>query len=406
MKNILIIVQHLCRGGAEMSAAKLSVDLSESLENKVFILTFFTEEVYPTTFKYKGTLISMNHIKKQGIIYSVVNFINRVYFIKRIKKKYMIDYSISYLSNADFVNILSSLNEKVIISVRSSSGHNSGNLIKNKIVSWLYNKADIIVIQNKRIGTKFKEELKITSPRYVVIPNYFDFEKIIEKSYEDLTVFENRDNYFVLGQIARLYYPKGQWHLLRIFNGLRKKRHDLRLIILGEGNMKDILLAYAKNLGLRTIATIEPQGDKINLSEYDVCFLGFQSNPFKFLTVFDVFMFTSLYEGFPNALAEAMICGKCVISTNCETGPLELISPEAVSIFSYPHETQYGFLMPPFSGKIESYAEPLTKEEQLWIDTILSIEADKRKQLGLSAQDRMKEFDKGNIVCLWQNILT
>jgi glycosyltransferase involved in cell wall biosynthesis len=347
----------------------------------------------------------MNLTKKKGILHSVINFVKRVNFVKKIKKEHKIDYAISYLANADFANILSAQNEKVIVSIRSSFGHDYINPIKRHIVKWIYNKADIIITQNRRIATKFKDYLKITHPEYVVLPNYYDLEKIKDKSLEHISIFENTNNYFILGQIARLYHPKGQWHLLKIFNEVKKRNDNARLVIVGEGDMEDFLITFARNLGLRTMRMSQFPNDKIDLSHFDVCFLGFQSNPFKYLTMFDIFMFTSLYEGFPNALAEAMICGKCVMSTDCETGPMELLAPNISYVSSYPYLTQYGYLMPRFPGQIESYNSPITKEEQLWIDTILTVDTKQQMELGANAKERMKEFSKERIINKWQDTL-
>jgi glycosyltransferase involved in cell wall biosynthesis len=81
---------------------------------------------------------------------------------------------------------------------------------------------------------------------------------------------------------------------------------------------------------------------------YDLYFLGHQQNPFKFLRRSNLYIMTSLWEGFPLALCEAMICGLPVISSDCFTGPREIIAPfilENQSI-SHPVRTAFGTLMP------------------------------------------------------------
>src|SRR5699024_8973667 len=145
------------------------------------------------------------------------------------------------------------------------------------------------------------------------IYNFYDIEKILELSKEPLTVqdakiFENP----TIVTVGRLAEQKGQWHLIRALNKVKKEIPDVKLIILGEGELED----YLKKLV-----------NDYKLTE-NVHFLGFQKNPFKYITKSDMYVFPSLYEGFPNALAEGMVCGLPVISSDCESGPREILSPD------------------------------------------------------------------------------
>ena len=59
--------------------------------------------------------------------------------------------------------------------------------------------------------------------------------------------------------------------------------------------------------------------------ESNVKFIGYQKNPFKFTKQADIFILTSLFEGSPNVLVEALYLKKYIISTNCPTGPREIL---------------------------------------------------------------------------------
>ena len=107
---------------------------------------------------------------------------------------------------------------------------------------------------------------------------------------------------------GRLLNQKDFPTLLRAFS-LVLKAMPARLAILGEGKDRRKLEELAKELGI---------SDK-------VAFLGFQKNPFKYMKNASVFVLSSMHEGFGNVLIEAMACGTPVVSTDCKSGPSEII---------------------------------------------------------------------------------
>jgi glycosyltransferase involved in cell wall biosynthesis len=96
--------------------------------------------------------------------------------------------------------------------------------------------------------------------------------------------------------------------LLHAFAHLRKNR-IARLIILGEGKLLPDLKALSGEL---------------NISN-DVDFAGFDPNPYRYMARSNVFVLSSAWEGFANVVAEALACGAQVVSTNCESGPAEIL---------------------------------------------------------------------------------
>ena len=111
----------------------------------------------------------------------------------------------------------------------------------------------------------------------------------------------------VLG-IGRLTRQKDFGTLLRAFAVVRAER-SARLVILGEGEMRAELQASARRLG------IEP----------DVSFPGFVRNPYAYLARAAVFALSSAWEGLPGVLIEAMASGCPVVSTDCPSGPAEIL---------------------------------------------------------------------------------
>ena len=107
---------------------------------------------------------------------------------------------------------------------------------------------------------------------------------------------------------ARLEQHKGMLTLVRAFAHVRKKR-DARLVILGDGTLKDRIRHEIASLGLQD----------------DVALLGFVGNPFAFMSKADAFVLASEYEGLPNVLMQAMAFGTPIVSTDCKTGPAEIL---------------------------------------------------------------------------------
>lgn len=111
----------------------------------------------------------------------------------------------------------------------------------------------------------------------------------------------------ILG-IGRLTRQKGFDTLIRAF-ALINQTIPSRLVILGDGNLRQQLVDLAIELGV---------GDRVD-------FPGFSDNPYSILRAADLFILSSRWEGSPNALTEAMALGTQIVSTNCPSGPSELL---------------------------------------------------------------------------------
>ncbi|VAW79905.1 Glycosyl transferase, group 1 [hydrothermal vent metagenome] len=121
----------------------------------------------------------------------------------------------------------------------------------------------------------------------------------------------------ILG-VGRLIPQKDFQTLLRAFATLHEKK-KIRLVILGEGRQRAELTELAQKLGV----------------ENDVDMPGFVDNPYQYMAHASVFILTSLYEGLPGVLIQALACGCPVISTNCPGGSAEILD-----------NGKYGYLVP------------------------------------------------------------
>ena len=111
----------------------------------------------------------------------------------------------------------------------------------------------------------------------------------------------------VLG-VGRLTFQKDFEGLIESFDSLRQER-DVRLVILGDGFRHDALVDLITDKGLREIVDLP----------------GYVSNPFTYMANADVFVLSSIHEGLPGVLIQAMGCGCPVVSTDCPHGPMEIL---------------------------------------------------------------------------------
>lgn len=177
------------------------------------------------------------------------------------------------------------------------------------LMRWLYPRARHIVAVSKGVADDLEILLNINASRISVIPNPIVNANILLLSNQPVSHpwFLNKSIPVVLAA-GRLAPEKDFETLLRAFGRAREKRR-LRLMILGEGELRSSLEALTEKLGLKE----------------DVALPGFIDNPFAYMRQADVFVLSSRWEGFGNVLVEAMACGVPVISTDCPSGPAEIL---------------------------------------------------------------------------------
>ena len=132
--------------------------------------------------------------------------------------------------------------------------------------------------------------------------------KILSHKKFKFTFFDNAKIKAI--NIARFTDQKDHMTLLKAILILIKKKINIKLLIMGYGTNKNKMQNFISK----------------NKISKNVKIINFQKNPYKFLKKSNLFILTSLYEGLPNVLLEAMVLKKFIISSNCPTGPKEILA--------------------------------------------------------------------------------
>jgi glycosyltransferase involved in cell wall biosynthesis len=269
----------------------------------------------------------------------------------------------------------------------------------NILIPFLYRKSELVTV-SEGIRKELMTDYKIEKDKVRYIPNGFDVEAIQKKAGEgigqQILSLAIQDPVKTITSHCRLARQKNLTAMLGIFSAV-KKSAQLRLIILGDGELRDELFDHSQQLGLKTFAFWKQQDAS---EKYDVYFLGHFDNPYPLLAASDLYVMTSSWEGFPLALCEAMACAVPVMSTDCFTGPREVIAPliDKHQPVEEPLVSEHGVLMPLAHSDMEI---------QMWSATVKRILQDDltRKRLALAGPQRVRDFDLRNIQQQWLELI-
>ncbi len=179
-------------------------------------------------------------------------------------------------------------------------------------LGWAYRRADLMIAPSVGIREDLVLRYRITRKHLAVIHNPVDAERIHSLAEQESPVLEGASrNAFEIMALGRLVYQKGFDLLLEaIHQVLSQSPQSLfHVTIIGEGPERIGLQRQITQLGLKDVVRL----------------VGVKENPYPYLKQADLFVLSSRWEGFPNALAEAMILGVPCVSTQCPSGPDEMI---------------------------------------------------------------------------------
>jgi N-acetylgalactosamine-N,N'-diacetylbacillosaminyl-diphospho-undecaprenol 4-alpha-N-acetylgalactosaminyltransferase len=377
-KRILIVIPTLNHGGSgSEKIATLQGDLfSENYE--IFYLVLHDSNFVSNS----GLVIAL------GWKYNLITVIKSILFgpliIRRYCKENNIDIVISHMERSNYIvslsRIFSAKQYKHFAVVHNAKYVKS---IKHFIfVKLLYPKIDKIVCVSKRIENIIRTKFRLQNLITIYNPLDIDNVKNLKKDQiEDEDKYLFSENAEILINIGRLHQQKGHKFLIEAFSIVQKLNPQLKLIILGEGVLRGNIELQIKRLGLNDC----------------VFLLGNKKNVYPYIMKSDLFVFSSLWEGFPGVLIEALACGIPIISSDCDSGPREILSPN-LSLsenIDYPYQTESGFIV----------SDP-SKTKTKFVEELSSILIE-RKGLHNNVKNTnlLKKISKSCILDEWTNIL-
>ena len=344
MKKILLSITTLFGGGAERVVSVWANQLSRNGYDVSVLLYGRSENEYPVDDSVKIHTVADNYED-----YQKLSYFNRLKKMRALVKKIKPDIMINFLPRMQIWMMLSTLGMRLnrVETVRVSPWVVCKN---NKYERFLWRKcfakANKIIVQTAEQGEYFNKK---TQKKCVVIPN-----PISEQYRENGKIaYSDENKEFVA--VGRIMIQKNYDMMFRAFAKALDKKPNLKLSIFGVGNLESELNDLISEL---------------NMQE-NIKFMGRSSNISQELLKRDAFLMSSNYEGMPNALAEAMATGLVCISTDCRTGPKDLID-EGVN----------GFLVP--TGNEEKMAEAIIK--------VAEMSKEESEKMGKAARNKVLNF--------------
>jgi glycosyltransferase involved in cell wall biosynthesis len=313
MRKILFYMFSFSGGGAERTVVNIINNLNRSKYKPVLVIGTNKDAPYLDDISKDVKIVNLNVSKLRYSLLPLCKCIQ--------KEKPDVLFSTVNPNNIllSIAKLFSFRKNKLIVREANNRTQSGKVNIINKILTFLtYNFiADKIIALSSGVKDDLITNFNIKSKKIEVIHNPVEVDYIKKVSHDPIKDFDFNEKYKRIVAVGRLVEQKDYPTLLKAFKMISEK--NIQLIILGKGSLEQSLKEMCKRLGI----------------ENKVFFLGFKKNPYKYMRRSDVFVLSSKWEGFGHVIVEAMASGIPVISTDCKSGPAEIIK-----------ENKYGVLVP------------------------------------------------------------
>ena len=318
---------------------------------------------------------------RKGKLQKILNIIRRSRKVRELKKEIQPEIAYSFGPTANMVNAFSRTGkEKVWLGLR-----NYTDVEEETKMRLLVKKADLIVCCSRDIEKSIKIKYKFNNT--AVLYNLYDADTIrkeaaasdpplpfTEEMKEAGSLQQEPGQLRYLVSMGRDDPMKGFWHMIKAFKLVHDQIPEARLILMGAGTFQKY----------KTLA------EQLKITDA-IYFAGMRRDPYALLKYGEVYLLTSANEGFPNALVEAMTLSLAPVSTNCLTGPAEILvrNGDTASLNDQFTEKQkeketpviygdYGIVVPEMQKEENLDPADITEEERNLADTVIRLLQDEK----------------------------
>ncbi len=320
-KRLAIFLPSLAGGGAEKSMIRLAIGIADR-GYPVDLVLARAEGPYRTYLTTLPECLQVVDLKAPRVLLSIPALTS---YLRRTRPD-------ALLSTLDYANVAAlwarylarsprkvAVNEQNTISLTSQHSSQYRQRLVPRLVKHFYPWADHVIGNSQGVAQDLSKITGLPQSQIQIIYN-----PVVTTELQEKAKASPKHPWLETGQppvvlaVGRLMMQKDFPTLIQAFADVRRAT-PARLLILGEGPDRPALETLIRNLNL----------------EKDVSLLGFVENPYAYMSRASLFVLSSRWEGLPTVLIEALYCGVPVISTDCPSGPREILA-----------DGQYGRLVP------------------------------------------------------------
>lgn len=343
--KLLICINSLRSGGAERVVSQLLTHLQDDFDIHLALYSHIIEYDIPDGIR----ILDLKQSENDGQMTMLLKLPWLSYKVSKYCKKNSITRSVAFLNRPCYINALMrscwGYRGRVVMCERTHETNmlKTKSLLTSIITKFLirvsYNRADLVLANAQAIKDDLRTNLHVLTPMEVIY-NPIDIRDLQYKMKLPVTIPFSNDTFHFIA-VGNFRLEKNFPLLLDAFALI--KELNCKLLLVGDGPLNGLLKQKVSDLKITE----------------QVIFCGRDNNPFKYIHKCDSFILSSDVEGFPNVLLEALACGKPVISTDCLSGPREMLAPSTdpnQQLTDHFSEEEFGILTPVGNATIMAQA--------------------------------------------------